>query len=450
MPSRHDSDHCDLPLKMNDEQHTPQKIDPNRSQPPFVLHARIFKSVEWIDQNLQCPVEAYTVLHQIRGGLLTIPDEPLALPGYKHVHTAISYNFRHILPRLNYKQPMHTHRNFGLDLARALAITMVFLSHGISALDTLGVGVDLFFLLSGFLIGRIYLRAQKDAHEPSGTFTLWGFWSARWFRTLPPYLAALALFALAQPHFQNNPIHPYYLLFLQNYVGLTGFGPSWSLCVEEHFYLALPLLGFLLLRFAGRKNLLWLLPILALIPQLLRTLAVLGPGLPTNWYWRTHFHCEGLILGVWLAYLFVDRTEIWRRLRTPAIPLALIPIAILVYQNLTPDQPLPFRATVFLLYAIGYAAWLRLLYDLRWSPASPPSRLLKNTIHGLALASYSIYLIHTLVFNDVRLMLGAWPRGSLKSSTILVAALVASVLFYFAIERPTIHLRDRVLTPKPK
>lgn len=86
---------------------------------------------------------------------------------------------------------------------------MVFLSHGISALDTLGVGVDLFFLLSGFLIGRIYLRAQMDAHDAPGTFTLWGFWSARWFRTLPPYLAALGLFALAERWFHNNPIHSY-------------------------------------------------------------------------------------------------------------------------------------------------------------------------------------------------------------------------------------------------
>src|ERR1700712_2974111 len=98
---------------------------------------------------------------------------------------------------------MYANRNFGLDLARALAITMVFLSHGVSALETLGVGVDLFFLLSGFLIGRIYLRSQADAHDKPGTFTLWGFWSARWFRTLPPYLAALAFYVIAQAHFHN-------------------------------------------------------------------------------------------------------------------------------------------------------------------------------------------------------------------------------------------------------
>jgi peptidoglycan/LPS O-acetylase OafA/YrhL len=332
---------------------------------------------------------------------------------------------------------MHAKRNFGLDLSRALAITMVFLAHGVTALDSLGVGVDLFFLLSGFLIGRIYLRSQVDAAHPDGTFTLFGFWRSRWFRTLPPYFAALALFAL--------PVHPYYLAFLQNYLGVDGFGPSWSLCVEEHFYLALPLLGFLAIRLFGRRALLWLLPALALVPQILRASAIFIGGLPSDWYWRTHLHSEGLVFGVWLAYVFLDRPALWQGLRTPAYPLALVPVALLAYQNLHPVQPLAFRSCVFLLYAIGYAAWLRLLYDLRWTPITAPTRLLKSTIHGLALASYSIYLVHTLLFTDIRLLIAAWPRGPVKSATILGSTLALSILFYFLFERPTIVLRDRVL-----
>ena len=336
---------------------------------------------------------------------------------------------------------MHAQRNFGLDLARALAITMVFLSHGVTALDTLGVGVDLFFVLSGFLIGRIYLRAQADAHESPGTFTLGSFWSARWLRTLPPYLAALALFALAQPIFHNNPVHPDYLLFLQNYLGMAGFGPSWSLCVEEHFYLALPLLGYLGLKL-GRRHLLWLLPLLALVPELLRNTL----PLPQNWYWRTHLHAEGLVLGVWLAYLFVDRRQtLWQGLRTPAIPVALLPLALLAFQFTHPVQPLLFQKSVFLLYALGYSAWLRLAYDLRWTPTQPIARLLKRTIAGLALASYSIYLLHTLLFTDIRVLLTNMPRGPLKTTLILAATLALSTLFYYAIERPTITLRDRIL-----
>ncbi len=340
---------------------------------------------------------------------------------------------------------MPAQRNFGLDLARATAITMVFLSHGVTAFESLGVGVDLFFLLSGFLIGRIYFRAQTDAEHRPGSFTLWSFWSARWLRTLPPYIAALGLFALLQLRFGNNAVHPYYLFFLQNYVGMDGFGPSWSLCVEEHFYLALPLLGFVLLRIAGRRNMVWLLPLLALAPQFLRTFAALTGGLPEHWYWRTHLHCEGLILGVWLAYVFVDRRELWQRLRLPAMTLAAIPVAILIYQNLVLVQPLAFQAMVFLLYAIGYAAWLRLLYDVRWSPMAAAGRWLKGAIQGLALASYSIYLVHTAVFTDVRVLAVGWARGPAKTVAILLAALLVSVVFYYAVERPAIVLRDRLL-----
>ncbi len=340
---------------------------------------------------------------------------------------------------------MQTRRNFGLDLARSLAIAMVFLSHGVSSLDVLGVGVDLFFVLSGFLIGRIYLRAQADAHERPGSFTLWKFWSARWFRTLPPYLAALALFAVTQPMFQNNAVHSYYLLFLQNYAGIDGFGPSWSLCIEEHFYLALPLLGAVVLRFNARRKLIWLLPVLALAPQALRTYAFLHNSLPRDWYWRTHLHCEGLILGVWLAYVFLDRRHLWSRLRPISGIFSVLPLALLAYQKLHPQQPAFFQSIVFLLYAAGYMGWLRLLYDLQWQPQFAPARLFQLAIQGLALASYSIYLLHTLLFTDIRVLIDDWPRGPLKSGTILLSTLVLSIFFYFAVERPVIALRDRVL-----
>jgi peptidoglycan/LPS O-acetylase OafA/YrhL len=76
-----------------------------------------------------------------------------------------------------------------------------------------------------------------------------------------------------------------------------------------------------------------------------------------------------------------------------------------------------------------------------------PGRLLKSSIHGVALASYSIYLVHTLLFTDVRMLIDAWPRGPLKSGTILACTLAASAIFYFAVERPTISLRNRILRP---
>jgi peptidoglycan/LPS O-acetylase OafA/YrhL len=335
-------------------------------------------------------------------------------------------------------------RNFGLDLARALAIAMVYFSHAVTALASLGVGVDLFFLLSGFLIGRIYLRSQSD-----GTFTPWTFWRARWWRTLPPYLAAIAVvasFGLIWPHEVTHQFRWYYLFFLQNYLGILGLSVSWSLCVEEHFYLALPFLGGAVETVLGRRSFLWVLPLAALIPQFLRTWFLLHGGLPDRWYWMTNFHCEGLILGVFLAYLFVDHPELWKRSRRFAYAASLVPVLLLVGLKIHPTSSMKLHGAIFLYWAIGFAGWTRLLYDLKWSPSTAAGSLVKNSIHGLALCSYSVYLLHTLFFTDLRLLLVGWQRGPAKSLTVAGVTFLFCVAFYFLVERPTIRMRDRYLS----
>src|ERR1039458_8648984 len=88
----------------------------------------------------------------------------------------------------------HNRRNFGLDALRAAAIMMVLLCHMTGALKFLGIyGVELFFVLSGFLIGDILIRsaARKGRFEFKD---LTEFWTRRWFRTLPNYYWFLALY----------------------------------------------------------------------------------------------------------------------------------------------------------------------------------------------------------------------------------------------------------------
>ena len=334
-------------------------------------------------------------------------------------------------------------RNFGLDLARSLAISLVYVSHSFTALRSLSVGVDLFFLLSGFLIGRVYLRTTEDR-----TFTFWTFWRSRWWRTLPPYFAAIGIAYLLGRVGMPGSIHDirwYYLAFLQNYLGVVGLSVTWSLCVEEHFYLALPFLGAIALRLLGRRSLIWALPLAALVPQLLRTWAFFHGGLARDWFWMTHFHCEGLILGVFLAYLYVDRPDLWLRLRPMAVVLSAVPVLLLFDLAIRKQSSAQFDSVIFLLWSLGFAGWVRLSYDLQWSPVSAAGVLLKRAIRGLALCSYSVYLIHTLLFSDLRVLLAAWPRGPIKSLTIFVVTLPICVLFYLAVERPTLQLRDRYL-----
>ena len=318
-----------------------------------------------------------------------------------------------------------------------MAITMVFMGHGITLLHPLRVGVDLFFVLSGFLIGRIYLRGVAGEN-----FSAFKFWESRWLRTIPPYLVALGFAALANIHFQNSRIHLYYLLFLQNYLGIDGFTISWSLCVEEHFYLALPLIGYVILRVWGRRSLLWLLPVFALFPELFRLFDLYTNRLPTSWFFETHLHCEALILGVWLAYVFLDHPVLWRKLLMPAAFLAVIPLAMILMEEqgvvLTPLLAISLNA----LSALGYAGWLRWLYEVRWEPVAAAPRFLKSTVQGIALASYSIYLLHITLFPDIRALIDNWPRGPIRTATIMGGTLIISVLFYFLVEHPSIQFRD--------
>ena len=121
---------------------------------------------------------------------------------------------------------------------------VVFVSHQptFGFIDEIGwVGVDLFFVLSGYLIGNQIF--SPIANQRGFSFKI--FYYRRLLRTLPAYLFVLAVYFLI-PGFREAPILPSlwkFLTFTQN-LGLhtgTAFSHAWSLCVEEQFYLALPM-----------------------------------------------------------------------------------------------------------------------------------------------------------------------------------------------------------------
>lgn len=153
----------------------------------------------------------------------------------------------------------------GLDLVRAVAITGVIAAHGtllgnrggnavddMSGLRLGGFGVDVFFALSGWLIGgQLYdgLRAR--------TFSVWAFWRRRWLRTVPAYLFFLGVARII--YLRHRPDEPLvdwrYLVYVQNlaWPHPLAFAEAWSLSVEEWFYLTTPLLLLLICRQSSRS-----------------------------------------------------------------------------------------------------------------------------------------------------------------------------------------------------
>jgi peptidoglycan/LPS O-acetylase OafA/YrhL len=238
-------------------------------------------------------------------------------------------------------------------------------------------------------------------------------------------------------------------VFLQNYLGAAGFPQSWSLCVEEHFYLALPVVAFLIGRLFGRESFAIILPIAFFVPLVLRVGTFLALGsMPFEWYRMTHFHCEGLVAGVWLAYLFVDRRRIFDALKRPsAWLLPLTPIMLILAPKWHGhESDVNFYIVGFTFEALAFAALVRFLYDFQWQPQRWAGQIIQRSIRGLALCSYSIYLTHLALltlFGSLGFIM-ALPHV-LGTLARFVGTLLLGAAFYLLVERPAIVTRDRFL-----
>jgi len=213
----------------------------------------------------------------------------------------------------HYRRP----RVLGLDLLRIAACASIIIYHGnparafghnwsgsVVARDGF-LGVDIFFVLSGWLLTRQALR-MRDTFWSSRRFAT-TFWLRRWIRTLPPYWVVLAgLYAFggatgSQPMTLRQLVA--HALFLQTLLPPNRFLVSWSLVTEEWFYLLLPVLILLASQIRDRRLRTGLAVGALLIPTAVRA-AVLPHGVAASYVMaEPPARFDGLVVGLSLIHI---------------------------------------------------------------------------------------------------------------------------------------------------
>jgi len=357
----------------------------------------------------------------------------------------------------------------GLDHLRALAISLVLLFHyrifphpaWLTEFGRFGwTGVDLFFVLSGYLISAQLLAEIARR----GSISLKTYFIKRTFRILPAYLAVVAVYFLVPAFREREALPPLwkFLTFTQNFglnlATMGTFSHAWSLCVEEQFYLLLPLVLLVLLRFGLGKWVVMLLPVLVGVGFVARLLSWhwgVVPALNTDhswleWYqyiyYPTYNRLDGLLVGIGIAALFHFRPRAAARLGRYGNWLLLLGGAVLVGAYWLCFDAQSFGASIFgfPLVALGYG----LLVAGAISPTSVLHRADSRVTRKLAALSFAVYLTHKGIIHLTQEFFSAHGLALDGNAMMLLCAgtvLAGALLVNTAIEKPMLRLRSRLL-----
>ncbi|RYY87726.1 MAG: acyltransferase [Chitinophagaceae bacterium] len=354
----------------------------------------------------------------------------------------------------------------GLDHLRALAILLVFFYHYGHLFPhpqwTFDIGrfgwsgVDLFFVLSGYLIATGLFSEIKR----TGKLSLSGFYSRRFWRIVPPFLFVVALYFLFPSLRERGAPAPLwkFLTFTQN-IGLDlsqhgSFSHAWSLCIEEQFYALFPLLLLIFYRRAVKCGWwLWLLLVLGGIAVRYATWQIhLAPQLeaerfPFEWlkwiYYPTWCRLDGLLGGIAIAALRAFKKERFDRIVRQSNWLLLFGLAALTaaYFICYDQQTMAASVAGYPLVAFGYS--LLLLGAL--APQSILQRRSKIT-ERVAILSYGLYLVHKFTIYGVQRILKGWIDE--ESNAMLLCCfftcLLVAWLLHRLVERPAQQLREKL------
>lgn len=327
--------------------------------------------------------------------------------------------------------------NPALDGLRALAIILVFCDHMTQFLLPIGgwIGVDVFFVLSGYLITSILLHELRE----TGKISFFNFYARRALR-LVPALAILALFQLGRSLFTQNGLEIreatlVSIAYIQNWNMIYGWwpvdymGPTWSLSVEEQFYLLWPLT---LVFMVNKRPLVWVAA--GVTAMTLAELLFWHGGRSATEHtlqFSLGIRPVGLLIGIAIAFLPISR---WRM--PPLIaPAMLVAIGLIA---LTADR----SNFVFLSapLAVSLATAILIVCTSQLSPVT--AALSATPVRYIGKISYGLYLYHIPIFllaeeHKIRLPFYLFGIG------ILALIFATAILSYEFVEKPILGLKGR-------
>ena len=353
-----------------------------------------------------------------------------------------------------------TGRRFGLDVMRAIAVLCVMVAHftALTFVEWSGdpfvfrwfvhlgsIGVDIFFALSGYLIGGILLRNLPRINDFA---VVTRFWMRRWLRTLPAaYVSALVVWMIAAP--KNSGEYIKSILFVGSFNPLhqsIDLSFWWSLSTEELFYFLFPLLLFLIIKNKPYLHaFIMTLIFFAGIAMLVRVTyqIVLPLEMVDNINVTSYVRLDSMVWGIVLQLVRTQRPTWFGRLAqmgfAPGVVLFSVGVMLLV------DQQRWFMPQLFwshIMITVGAV----LVIPVIESVTTLGSQSFNRLVSWIALISYSLYLYHVMMVIFLARTFNAattWPiLGALFGAYIALTFGVATLSYYF-VEAPVLRWRNR-------
>ena len=363
---------------------------------------------------------------------------------------------------------------YGLDHLRALAILLVLGFHyqlgyfgrpeWTKQFNQFGwTGVDLFFVLSGFLISsQLFAQIKKGKN-----ISLKEFFLKRFFRIIPIYFVVVGIY-FCFPFFREKEALPplwKFLTFTQNFgLDIKNFGTfshAWSLCVEEHFYLFLPLILIFLQMTQLFKKGYWLLIMLFVAGFVTRLYSWHEGYLPAvgnesslaSWtefvYYPTYNRLDGLLVGVSIAAIYQFLPKAWNKISNYGNHLILVGLVLLTAAYFFCSDLSSYATSIvgFPFISIGYG----FLVMGAICPASFLYKWNSKITTLIATLSYGIYLSHKGVIHMAQEIFSNWgidKNGNVMFLICIAFCILIAWLLHLAIEKPFMKWRDVMLKKK--